>query len=943
MVTSRLIVLVVVFLAMASILIYRLFLLQIVNGESYLENFQLKIQKEKITQGTRGNIYDRNGKLLAYNELAYSVTIEDVYESGSSKNDKLNATLYKVIKMIEQNGDHTVSDFNIIINDDNQYQFTVEGTALNRFLADVYGHTKIDELKYAEKTASADEVMKYLESPSKYKIGKYEDDTKKNFLYEDGYSKKEALQLVTIRYTMSMYGYQKYISTVIATDVSNETVAMVMENADILDGIAISEDTIRKYNYPEQFCHILGYTGKISQTELDELSQSDASYTMNDTIGKSGIEQVKELELQGKKGSETIYVDNMGKVIETTDVIDPQAGNDLYLTIDSDLQIAIYNILEQKIAGIVVSKLANVKNYNPASESSASNIKIPMDDVYYALVNNNVIDLSHFTSDTAGDTELEVNSIFNTKHDAVTATLKDEMLSKKTPYNQLSKEYQSYESYLVSLLTSKGILVDSEIDKTDATYLSWAKEETISLYDYLSYAIAMNWIDITKLSIDTQYSDSEEIYNSLVTYTINCLDNNTDFAKKLYKYMIANDDITGKQLCMILWEQDLISVPESDINQLKSGSVSAYNFMLSLIQTLQITPAQLALDPCSGSSVITDVNTGEVLAMVSYPGYDINRLANTVDSDYYAQLNSDLSLPLWDYSTQQRTAPGSTFKMVSSVAGLEEGVIGLSDVVNCTGHFDKLPPTVYRCWISPGSHGNLNVTGAITNSCNVFFYEVGYRLSQDGTGFNSDYGLERLRKYADMFGLTEKSGVEIVESEPQFSDELSVPSTIGQGTHNYTTVGLARYVTTVANSGTCYNLSILDKLTDSEGNLLEDYTPTVRNQIELPNSIWNALHTGMRGVVENKAYYSELAVNVAGKTGTAQQSTSRSNHALFVCYAPYENPEIAVATRVAFGYSSDYASQITKDILSYYYGLVDKEEILTGTADTPMAGGNGGD
>lgn len=142
--TSRLLLLFIVFVGMAAVLIYRLFDLQIVNGESYLNNFRLMIQKEKVIEGTRGNIYDRNGNLLAYNELAYSVTIEDVYESGSSKNEKLNLTLYKLIHMIEENGDNIISDFNIIINDIGEYEFTVEGTRLLRFKADVYGCPKID-------------------------------------------------------------------------------------------------------------------------------------------------------------------------------------------------------------------------------------------------------------------------------------------------------------------------------------------------------------------------------------------------------------------------------------------------------------------------------------------------------------------------------------------------------------------------------------------------------------------------------------------------------------------------------------------------------------------------------------------------------------------------------------------------------------------------------
>ncbi|MDE6920099.1 MAG: penicillin-binding protein, partial [Lachnospiraceae bacterium] len=318
----------------------------------------------------------------------------------------------------------------------------------------------------------------------------------------------------------------------------------------------------------------------------------------------------------------------------------------------------------------------------------------------------------------------------------------------------------------------------------------------------------------------------------------------------------------------------------------------------------------------------------------SYPGYDINKLANGVDAEYFAKLQADLSVPQWSAATQQETAPGSTFKMVSAVAAMEEGVISsLDETIFCNGIFDKITPPP-RCWSSVG-HGSMNLSSAIANSCNVFFYDVGYRLAQDSNGYNSEYGLSRLQKYADLFGLTEKSGIEITESEPKFSDEYIVTSTIGQGTNNYTTVGLARYLTAVANSGTVFKLSLLDKLTDSKGSLIEDYTPEVRNTIDIDSSIWDAIHAGMRIVVEKKAYYKDLAVNVAGKTGTAQEGRNRTNHAVFLSYAPYEDPEISVTVRIAYGYSSDYAAQTARDVYKYYYGLAEEDELLTGTAEIP--------
>lgn len=942
MITSRLFVLILCFIVLCSTLMHRVFSLQIVHGQEYMDNFKLKIRKERSIASTRGNIYDRNGELLAYNELAYNVTIEDVFEPGNDKNKKLNETIFNLIRIIEKNGDKLINDFNIVLDKDNNFQFTVEGRQKDRFLADVYGRDTTDKLIYSEKSATPDEVIDYLAGTKRYAIGEYADpDDKKSFVPGEGYTKEELLKIINIRYAMSANSYQKYIATTVASDVNEKTVAVVMENSDVLEGVSIAEDTVRKYVDSVYFSHLLGYTGKISQDELAELSLEDSSYAATDTIGKAGIEQVMETKLQGKKGSEVMYVDNLGKVIEITERTEPTAGNDLYLTIDKELQKAVYNILEQKIAGILMSKLDNTKVNNPSS-----GIRIPIYDVYYALINNNIIDISHFEQNTAQPVEQQVYQSYLSRKEAIFDELRAELTEKRTPYKELPEEYQVYESYIVTMLASesKGILLESEIDTSDETYLAWKNDESISLAEYLNYAIAMNWIDVTKVGLANKYASSEEIYEQLIQTIFDGLDSNTEFSKKMYRYMILDDTVTGTQICRLLIEQDIVEVPESEEEGLASGRISAYGFMLNRIENLDITPAQLALDPCSGSCVVTDVNSGEVLALVTYPGYDTNRLANTIDSDYYNQLQNDLSRPMWNYATQQKSAPGSTFKMVSAVAGLEEGVIGLNEKIGCYGPFDKITPPP-RCWIvtSGGSHGLLDVTGGIQNSCNSFFYEVGYRLGSVNGIYDSDRGLEKLSRYADMFGLSETSGIEIAESEPELSDLDAVRSAIGQGTHNLTTVGLARYVTTVANSGTCYKLSLLDKLTDTNGEVLEDYSPEIRNQIELPSYEWNAIHLGMRRVVENMSYYNDMPVNVAGKTGTAQENRNRANHALFVGYAPYENPQIAVATRVAFGYSSAYASEISRDVFRYYFDPDEEENILTGSAIRPEAVGTAGD
>ena len=899
-ISSRTFFLYVMFVVMAVLLFQRIFTLQIVQGEDKQQEFELKIKKERSIASTRGNIYDVNGIALAYNELSSSVTIEDVYES-SKKNATINGILKKVLHILDENGDSISCDFNIYIDGDGEFAYSVTGS-------------------------------------KRYAIGGLTDPNDKNsFTVGEGYTQKELLNIIAIRYTMGTTGYQKYIPVTIATDVSEETVAAIAENQDELEGISVAEDTIRKYKDGPYYSQILGYTGKISTDELTALNSKEGmdgvksapdvkEYELTDIVGKAGIEKVMEEYLQGTKGYETVFVDRMGREVEVLDHVDATAGNDVYLTIDSKLQADAYNILEKFVAGILVDKIINVKNYDSTDVSSA-NLKIPIDNVYSALFKNNVIELSKMEAAVEGETQYSVYQTILSRRDEVLTWLSEELLSGTIAYQSLPAEYKAYESYIINnLLPENNIL--SGVDKTDQTYIDWTTNETISIREYLEYAISKNWIDVTQLPLDGKYSDSSEVYQQLVSYILEELDSQT-FLKKLIPYMIEQNRITGTQVCILLIEQDVINPTENQIAELKSGSVSAFNFMVNLIRNLEITPAQLALDPYSASCVLTDVNTGEVRALVSYPSYDNNRLANGIDAEYYSRISSgeDLSRPMWNYATQMRTAPGSTFKMVSSTAALMEHVIDLTTRIECPGIFTRFSDYQPRCWKRSG-HGSLNVSEAITNSCNVFFYEVGYQLGLNGDKYDQDLGNEKLAKYASMYGLNEKSGIEIEESEPQISDALSVVSAIGQGTNNFTTVGLARYVTTVANSGTCYDLTLLDKVTDTSGNLLVNYSANVRNTIDMPQSYWNAIHQGMRGVVQNKKYYQDFGVEVAGKTGTAEEDKSRPNHGLFVGYAPYDNPEVSMAIRIANGYSSDYACQLSKQLMTVYFDL-DENGALT--------------
>ncbi len=920
-VKSRNFVLIVIMLCCFSILFSRVFYLQIVKGAEYQETFALKLEREVTTASTRGKIFDRNGEVLAYSELSYSVAIED---NGNYKNAKeKNQIIYDLIKIIEENGDEVIGDFGIIYTN-GSYQFVNEGTRLLRFKADVYGRTKIDDLKTEEELATPDDIMDFMCGEKKYDID------------QGNYSAEDRLKILNVRYAMSSNNFKRYVKTIVSSNVSERTVAAVMENSTDLPGVSIEEESVRIYPDAEYFASLIGWIGKASSDEIDGFNEEigKEKYELNDIVGKSGIEQYMEIQLQGTKGFQTIDVDSVGNILNVESVVEPVPGNDVYLSIDKNLQIACYNIIEQKLAGVLLEKITNTKTYT--STGRAKDIKIPIYDVYFACFDNHLIDIDHFKEVDATDLEKSVQSRFESKLSAVVENIRRELNDTQAkPYQDLSLEMKNYMSYIVSTSCLMGDNAVLDPDSSDSMYQAWHTDENISLKEYLEYAISMNWINVAKIAPDTPYLDSQEIYHALVEYIAQSLREDSKFGEMLYRFMLQDDLVSGKETAMLLYEQGVLDAEDDeDYAKLLSGGMSAYDFFTTKISKLEITPGMLALEPCSASAIVTDPENGDVLACVTYPGFDNNRLTNTIDSEYYSKLLNDNSRPMYSRATQERTAPGSTFKPLSALAGLCEGVITANGTISCTGVYTKVSDHP-KCWIftqSGGAHGSENVIDAIKDSCNCYFYEVGYRLGTSGNGLSNDLGLEKLAKYAEMFGLGEKSGLETEESDPQISDKLIVPSAIGQGSHNYTVSQLARYVTTIANSGTCYNLSLLNKMTDSSGNLVEEYGSTVYNKLDVPQEYLHTIQKGMSEYAMNSSVINKVPVSSAGKTGTAEQSVNHPNHALFIGYAPFEDPEIAVTVRIANGYTSANAASIAADVYKYYFNLEEEEELLSGEA-----------
>jgi penicillin-binding protein 2 len=914
--SSRLFVLAAVFIVFFGIILARIFTLQVVNGKSYQENFSLKIQMKQPINAARGNIYDKNGKLLAYNELAYSISINDstTYSSTKEKNKAVNAELAEILTVLKNNGETLNNDFKIDRKKDGTYSFNVSGSSLNRFRADVFGKGSADDLEYDKETgideanATAEQIMEYL-------MGK------DNFGISSKYDGDLAYRIVVVRYAMLGNRFARYKEVKIATDVSDKTVAYVNEHMDTLSGISVNEDMIRKYNYSEYFSSIIGYTGPISESEYTALHKKNEDYTQNDTVGKAGLEQYYETYLRGKNGERKFYIDNVGRISEIISSTDSVAGDDLYLSIDADLQMATYLALQNEIAAIVYS---NIKSG-----------EIPINDVYTALIGNSVINTEHFSKSKASDTEKSVLSVFKSRQKTTLGKIKQELTSSPEALNTMSDEVLDEFTYIISMLKDDQVLLKNEIDTSDSVYQKW-KNQKISPKEYLSYCITQHWIDISQLNVDEKYADSTEVYDALCKYILKNIKTDTEFSKIIYQYMITRGEISPRQLCLILFDQGVLDYDDATVNKLKNGSLSPRDFLMKKIYNIEITPAQLALEPCTGSCVVTDEKTGEILAMVSYPGYDSNKLANGVDSEYFASLQHDKSSPLLNYATQQKTAPGSTFKLVSATAGLAENVITTSDQIRCTGIYNDISNKP-KCWIYPGSHGLENVSEAVRDSCNVFFYTVGNRLAQKKTGsYNDANGIDLIQKYAHIYGLDQKTGLEISESKSSVATKYPVMAAIGQSDNNYTTVALSRYVTAVA-SGKKYNYQLMNKIVDADGKTVKKYKADYEDISDtLTSSQWDAIHSGMREVVSTMDRFQGFDIPVAGKTGTAQQ-TGHANHGLFVGYAPYDDPEITIAVRIANGYSSHNAATAARNVISYYY----KETSMKDIKEMKAAGANG--
>ena len=352
-----------------------------------------------------------------------------------------------------------------------------------------------------------------------------------------------------------------------------------------------------------------------------------------------------------------------------------------------------------------------------------------------------------------------------------------------------------------------------------------------------------------------------------------------------------------------------------------------------------------SFDAKSGACVVMNVNSGEILAMASYPTYNPADFVGGISTENWNNYNNDEAHPLVNKAVQSSYSPGSTFKMVTAIAGLESGAIDLKTKINDTGIYTKYRDFQPRCWYYNDyhrGHGWLDVSGAIEKSCNYFFYETADRM-----------GIDTLAKFAKYFGLGTKTGVELPSETsgyvacPETKAKLhpndstwyaadTLQSAIGQNDNSFSPVQMARYISMLANGGNRIQPTIVRTIRNSDGSEVskEDIESFVNKKlgieeeqvedININQEYLNAVLAGMESVTQDSsgtAYvrFKDFGISVGGKTGSAE--TTGGVNAWFVGFAPFENPEIAIVVIVENGGHGNYTAEVVRDIMEEYFGM----------------------
>lgn len=480
---------------------------------------------------------------------------------------------------------------------------------------------------------------------------------------------------------------------------------------------------------------------------------------------------------------------------------------------------------------------------------------------------------------------------------------------------------------------------------------------------YLAGNLAAHVIGYTGKIKEDEYNANKDTYNiddiigkTGIEYVFEKYLKGTDGEKQVE--MSVDGTITGETVAKnAIAGSDVVLTIDSNLQKVTQDSLE------NCINKIRSGGFAQTYDAQGGAAVVMNVNTGEVLATASYPTFEPQWFVGGISQENWAYLRDDSRHPQLNKTIQSTYEPGSTFKMVTAIAGLETGAITTKERINDTGVYRKYNME-WKCWYYTSyhrGHGYQNVTQALQHSCNYFFYETGDRM-----------GIDNLSKYALHFGLGKKTGIELpnekegaVASKETYAklrnggrigpgDVLN--ASIGQGDNNFTPMQIAKYISSIANGGNVVKPTIVKSILNSDGSeVSRDEITQYTNEklgysdtddgITISQESVNVAKEGMRMAASEAggtAYniFKGFNQEVAGKTGSAEAGKDKNGNDLvnawFVCFAPYEKPEVAVVVMIENGGHGNYAAEVARDVLTQYFGMNESTEINESMTATPF-------
>lgn len=903
-----------------AIIVLRLFSLQIIHGTEYEESITASVSKELPVPAPRGNIYDRYGRPLAVNTVAYcvqvdgSVTLEFTAEERQELAKSLTEALW-------EKGE-TKAD-SLPITKQSPYRFTFTGTDEEKEVAETRWKTSIG-LEKKERDMTAEECIHWLYE--KYAVPEAFTPVQKRTYVSLCMSDDRNLMALTLAMKLTDFGEEIVDELPLAQESpysfqfnGNKNREKSWKESMGMEEEELSYDSLKTLDYLRDYFGLpeglpndlirstLGirysmYLQRYQQYQTVNVATNVSDKTLayveenQDMFPCVIIDTVSLREYpEGEYFAHIIgYIRQMTEndYALYKDDVDAE-GNPLYSQTDIVGQDGMEKLYERELNGIDGKVQIEVDNQGRRMSVIDSTDPVPGKDLFLTL-----------------DSELQ-----KVAYDTLESELRKAVLNKLTSYGKNSVSTTELFQSMIN------------VNHISAQKMLYAEEGTVQHTVYLRL----------KQAQPTFRPEQEDAVETAKDFLLDSLE---------------KGNVSIKELTLMMIEQGNLPVTDEEKASIENGA-SPLSLILGKLSSGEMSPADTGLDPCTGSVFVTQVGTGEVLASVTYPSYDNNELVNTFNNTYYNDLLQDGNTPLVNRPLKQKKASGSTFKMITALAALETGTITPETLITDKGIFRDAGIPYARCWIysnTGGTHRSVNVSHALEVSCNYFFYELAYRMGNTNDG-NSTNSITTLNEYMAAFGLNNYTGLELDEygptmaspankeravktfnpdattSQTRWTDGDTIRTAIGQSINSYTPAQVTKYVSTLANGGTLYKLHMVDHVQNSDGTLDSQVEETVENVTEFKEENLQAVYQGMwlvtngsRGTL--RGAFDDLPVDVAAKTGTAEEDKNRSSHTWLVCFAPYDDPQIAITVMIPFGEGSGSpAPAVAKAIIKEYLGL----------------------